>query len=124
MLFVKAQSATFFAPVTFAILGEDGQLITFKFDAKFKRLTRDEAIELDKRSVAEGWTRQRYLEAVMVGWRGVQAQPDDGPAQDLPYTPAALQNADNQMPGLALACLGAWRDSVLPVQAAHLAAKN
>lgn len=121
MLFVKAQSPTYFAPVTFATLGEDGQLITHKFDAQFKRLTRDEATALDDRSQAEKWTRQQYLEHVMVGWRGVQA---GDPAQDLPFTPIALQNADNQLPGLALACLGAWRDSVLPVQAAHLAAKN
>lgn len=119
-MFVLQASPAYWAPVVFSGLNAAGQLVEYKFDAEFKRLTRDQHRALDERATAEKWTTSRLLEEIMTNWRAVQ----DADGRDIPWSLPAVDVADNQFPGLISAVVRAFYESVAPKASAFLAAEK
>lgn len=119
MLF-KTPSPTYYAPVTYYQLAENGEVDEIKFDAQFKRLKASVVKNMFSLSVKDRIDDREVLSRYMVGWRTVQSP--DGTAA--PFTPAALDELLEENAGMLAALAGAWLSSVQTPAAAHLAAKN
>ena len=121
-MFVIDLSPTYFAPVSFDLLGENGNLVTHAFDAQFKRMDAGalDALDAEIRAIPSGSGKDLgLLERVMVGWRGVQDA-----SGDLAFSVEALRAVCAKVPRLRGDLVSAFIESNRPQQKAHFAEKN
>lgn len=81
-MFKLGQSDRFSYPVAVEIPGDGGKRISYTFDAVFKRLSREEFVDITSRAQAGEINDAALVRDVLLGWKGIQ---DDAGA-DLPFS--------------------------------------
>ena len=81
---------TFSAPVVWRLAGDDGQTVEVTYSATFRRVTDEEAKQLQERLTRRDLTDRELLDRVLVGWDGLLDE------QGLPFTFSAENRAAAQ----------------------------
>lgn len=81
-MFKIGLSDRFTYPVNVEVVGDGGKRSTYTFDAVFKRLSRDEIIEVTTRARDGESDDLALVRDVLLGWKGIQD--DDG--AELPFS--------------------------------------
>lgn len=100
---VKRQA--YFYPVEVNVVQDGGAVMTYEFNAQFKRLPEEQIAEI--RANPSQFTDRGVATLVMVGWDGVQ----DESGQPMPFNEDSLNQllSDN---GVAFAVSSAWFASI------------
>lgn len=81
-MFKIGQTDRFSYPVSVDIPADGGKRTTYTFDAIFRRLSRDEFVDLTTRAQAGETNDAALVRDVLLGWKGVQ----DAEGGELPFS--------------------------------------
>lgn len=81
-MFKIGQTDRFSYPVHVEIPGDGGKRVSYSFDAVFRRLSRDEFVDLTSRAQAGETSDSALVRDVLLGWKGIQ----DADGAELPFS--------------------------------------
>ncbi len=105
MAYRIVKRADYLYPVSVDIVQDGGAVMTFDFNAKFKRLSDEQITEI--RTTPGKYTDRDVVEMVLVGWDGVL----DESGNALPFNPDSM-NALLRENGVPFSIASAWFASI------------
>lgn len=105
MAYRIVKRAEYLYPVSVDVVQDGGAVVTFEFNAKFKRLPDAQITEI--RTAPGKYTDRDVAEMVLVGWDGVQ----DESGNPMPFNPDTL-NALLAENGVPFSVASAWFASI------------
>lgn len=105
MAYRIVKRAEYFYPVSVDVVQDGGAVLTFDFNAKFKRLSDDQITEI--RTAPGKYTDRDVVMLVLVGWDGVL----DESGQPLPFNPDTV-DALLRENGVPFSIASAWFASI------------
>jgi len=108
-MFKIGQTDRFSYPVSVEIPGDNGKRQNYTFDAIFKRISREEFVDITTRATAGELKDPDLVADVLLGWRGIQ----DEDGNDLPFSEANREMVLNIWPVMP-AVVSAFLESQTP----------